>query len=324
MTHLFYFRLLTSFLANFSGKLDLLMLCEDIESNPDPRPNSDQSFSICHWNLNSIVAHNFSKISLLKAYKAIHTYGIICLSETYLNHANLSNNGNLKIPGYELIRVDHPSNQKRGGICIYHKDFLSIKVNNVSYLKECLNLSLSVYEKQCNITLIYHSPSQSSEEFDIFLSNFELLLDYLANGNPFVSIIIDDFNARSNYWYSSDKTTYEGEKLEPLTSQYGFKQVISDATHILESSLSCMDLIFMSQPNLVMNSGVHSSLHPNYHHQVIHAKFNLKMFYPPPYERVVWHYQDANNDLIQWSISQFNWERALSNKGVNKQISIFN
>ena len=31
MTHLFYYRLLTSFLGNFSGKFDLLMLCGDIE-----------------------------------------------------------------------------------------------------------------------------------------------------------------------------------------------------------------------------------------------------------------------------------------------------
>ena len=156
MTHLFYYRLLTSFLGNFSGKFDLLMLCGDIESNPGPRPNSGQSFSICHWNLNSIAAHNFSKISLLRAYNAIHNYDIICLSETYLNHDTLSDSDNLKIPGYELIRVDHPSNQKRGGICIYHKDFLPIKVNNVSCLKECFNFSLSVYGKQCNITLIIH------------------------------------------------------------------------------------------------------------------------------------------------------------------------
>ena len=59
----------------------------------------------------------------------------------------LSDNGNLKIPGYELIRTDLPSNQKRGGICIYHKDFLPIKVNNISCLKECLNFSPSVYGK---------------------------------------------------------------------------------------------------------------------------------------------------------------------------------
>ena len=108
-----------------------------------------------------------------------------------------------------------------------------------------------------------------------------------------------------------------------LDFQCEFKQVISDSTDILECSLSCIDLIFTSQPNLVMKSGLHSSLHPNCHHQVIHAKFNLKISYPPPYERVVWHYQDQNNDLIQGSISQFKWEIAFSNKGVNKQISIF-
>ena len=196
MTHLFYYELLTSFLANFSEKFDLLMLCGDTESNPGPRPNSGQSFSNCHWNLNSIVAHIFSRISLLRAYNAIHNYDKICLWETYLNHDTLSDNDNLKIPGYELIRVDHPSNQKRGGICIYHKDFLPIKVNNISCLKECLNFSLSVYGKQCNITLIYRSPSQSSEEFDTFLSNFEFLLDHITNLNPLVSIIIGDFNVR--------------------------------------------------------------------------------------------------------------------------------
>ena len=84
MTHSFYFRLLTSFLANFLGKLDLLMLCGDIESNPGPRPNSRQSFSICHWNLNSTAAHNFSKSSLLRAYNAIHTYDLICLNDDIL------------------------------------------------------------------------------------------------------------------------------------------------------------------------------------------------------------------------------------------------
>ena len=148
MIHLFYYRILTSFFGHFSAKSDLLILCGDIESNPGPRPNSGQSFSICHWNLNSIAAHNFSKISLLRAYNAIHNYDIIYLSETYLNHDTLSDSENLKILGYELIRVDHTSNQKRGGTCIYHKDFLPIKVSNTSCLKECLNFSLSVYRKQ--------------------------------------------------------------------------------------------------------------------------------------------------------------------------------
>ena len=65
------------------------------------------------------------------------------------------------------------------------------------------------------ITLIYRSPSQSSEEFDKFLSNFELLLDYIANRNLFVSRIIRDSNARSNSWFSSNKATYEDKNLNP-------------------------------------------------------------------------------------------------------------
>ena len=84
MRHLFYFRLLASFLANFLGEFDFLISCGDIELNPGPRSNYGQSFPICHWNLNSATAHDFSKISVLKVYNAKHNYGITCLSETIL------------------------------------------------------------------------------------------------------------------------------------------------------------------------------------------------------------------------------------------------
>ena len=54
-----------------------------------------------------------------------------------------------------------------------------------------------------------------------------------------------------------------------------------------------------------MESGVHSFLHPNCHHQTVFAKINLKINYPPPYEREIWHYEKANADLIGRSIDQF-------------------
>ena len=107
MTHLFYFRLLTSFLASFMGNFNLLMLCGEIESNPGPWSNSGQNFSICDWNLNIIAAHNFFDIFLLKTDNAIHTYDIMCLSETYLNHDTLFEDNNLRIPVYESIMVEH-------------------------------------------------------------------------------------------------------------------------------------------------------------------------------------------------------------------------
>ena len=34
-----------------------------------------------------------------------------------------------------------------------------------------------------------------------------------------------------------------------------------------------------------MDCGMHASLHVNCHHQIIFAKFNLQVYYPPLYER---------------------------------------
>ena len=63
----------------------LLMLSCDVEINPGPLSNYKEYFSICHQNLNSISAHDYSKLFLLKAYIILHKFDIICLSETYLD-----------------------------------------------------------------------------------------------------------------------------------------------------------------------------------------------------------------------------------------------
>ena len=73
-----------------------------------------------------------------------------------------------------------------------------------------------------------------------------------------------------------------------------------------------------------MHSGFHPSLHLNCHHQIVFAKFNLTNFYHPPYKRLVWHYQQANTDLIKQAIELFDWAKSLSNLDVNKQVSVFN
>ena len=74
---------------------------------------------------------------------------------------------------------------------------------------------------------------------------------------------------------------------------------------------------------MVLQSGVHHSLHQNCHHQIIFAKFNLKVYYPPPYERTIFHYSQANVDHIQQAINLFDWENAFLNTDVDAQVSIF-
>ena len=74
-----------------------------------------------------------------------------------------------------------------------------------------------------------------------------------------------------------------------------------------------------------MDAGVHPSLHANCHHQIVYAKFNLKIPYPSPYEREVYsHFQKADINFIRKAMYEFNWERSFFNLKINKMVSLFN
>ena len=118
----------------------LILLSEDIKTNPGPTPGSGQCFSVCHWNLNSITAHNFAKLSLLTAYNLVHSFDIIYLSETYLNSETPPNDTRLELPGYNLFRSGQPSNNKKRGVCVYYKSTFPLKILNISNLDECTAL----------------------------------------------------------------------------------------------------------------------------------------------------------------------------------------
>ena len=101
----------------------------------------------------------------------------------------------------------------------------------------------------------------------------------LKTSNAFLIVANGDFNAKSSNWHTGDTTTSEGSKIEAITSQFGLQQIINEPTHIQGNSVPCIDLIFSSQPSLVMSSVIHSSLLQNCHHQIVFANFSLKAHY---------------------------------------------
>ena len=109
-----------------------------------------------HWN--RIVAND--ELSLLRAYNSTQHFDIICISETYLDSSIDENI--LKLDGYSLIRVDHPGNMKRSGVCLYYKENILSRHNKTEYFSQCL---------LCRIS--YRSANQNNNEFNEFLSNFE-------------------------------------------------------------------------------------------------------------------------------------------------------
>ena len=50
--------------------------------------------------------------------------------------------------------------------------------------------------KSCNFISLYRSPSQSCDSFEEFRDNLQLLLDKISHQNPFLTVAVDDFNAK--------------------------------------------------------------------------------------------------------------------------------
>ena len=72
-----------------------------------------------------------------------------------------------------------------------------------------------------------------------------------------------------------------------------------------------------------MESGVQSST-SNCLYQIVFARFNLKVVFPPPYEHEVWNSKKANVDHIRIAINGFQWEKSFQSMKVNDMAHLFN
>ena len=79
-------------------------------------------------------------------------------------------------------------------------------------------------------------------------------LDLAVQNNPYLVAVLGDFNGKLKNWYGCYKTNFEGNVLETPFSQFGLNQMISNSTHVSNTYSLCVDLIFTTQPNLVVES----------------------------------------------------------------------
>ena len=57
---------------------------------------------------------------------------------------------------------------------------------------------MKIREKIRKFIVLYRSPSQSQDKFETFLKNVELHLDIILANNPFLTVVLGDFNVNSN------------------------------------------------------------------------------------------------------------------------------
>ena len=114
--------------------------------------------------------------------------------------------------GYYLIRSVHPGNTDRDGVCIYYKESLAVRVVNITSLTGCLICEVTMQNKKGYAVVVYRSPSQSTSEFESFLSGLEDLLSNIICSKSQFTIILGEFNSRSPEWWSEDIVTYMADR----------------------------------------------------------------------------------------------------------------
>ena len=90
---------------------------------------------------------------------------------------------------------------------------------------------------------------------------------------PFSVLDIGGFDSKSKNWLTGDTTTFEGSRIEAITSKFGLQQIIDEPTHFQGKSTSCIDLTFASQSSLVIGYHLLNSISKSIIHHLVNMKY---------------------------------------------------
>ena len=304
-----------------------LVVCPDIHPNPGPAHSNNFTggfLSFCNWNLNTLSKEDFYRITLLEAHNTQYNYDIISLCETSLDDATTVPD----MPGYKFHSCNHPDGNRSGGVGIFYKESLPLKIREDLSFSESIVCELIFGHKHIFFTVLYRNPMNkaNSDEFNTFIESLENLNAKIKNLKPYAMFFTGDFNAHSHTWYPEGDTNPEGVALDNLFTDLNLTQIISEPTHFMRDTCrpTCIDLVITDQPNLVLDCGVRDSLDITVKHKIIFCKINFKIPPPPKYSRKIWHFNRAHELSIRQAVSMYPWGENLGTLNPNRQVDILN
>ena len=126
------------------------------------------------WNLNSLTKDNFNRVQLIEAHNSLFNYDLIAVNETGLNDS-------IEIPeflldNYTFINANNAANQRHGGVGLFYKNSLPLKVRDDLSFAESIVIELKFRRKSIFFTILYRSPASShnSPEFAKFLNDLQI------------------------------------------------------------------------------------------------------------------------------------------------------
>ncbi len=308
--------------AYFLCIVNMLLIMAGIESNPGP---IKKNLSFAVWNLDSLPARDYARIPLIESFQASYKFDIFGICESSLT-GDIANDVIL-IEGFspDPIRADKADDTRNGGVCLYFREDLPIKSRpDLATIPETIVAEIKLNRKKLFFVLSYRHPNIPIAQFSDYVTSLESIYENISLENPSATIICGDFNARSPLFWECDTVTREGEIFSNFLISNNMEELINEPTHIRDNgSQSCIDLICTDQPFLFVDSGVLPSLDPHSKHNIIHGRLNFHSPSPPPYERRIWDYANANFELIRKNLSEMDWKSLFFRLNVDEMALVF-
>ncbi|XP_025759938.1 uncharacterized protein LOC109197979 isoform X1 [Oreochromis niloticus] len=215
-------------------------------------------FTIVHHNTEGLPAH----INDIKSHHELCLADVLCLTETHLRGSFVAES--LHLENYNLFKrnrhlsyTNFPqmANRSGGGVAVYVKS--DIQVHEKQYIHNVTDLEFLALKVEAPVSalivVVYRPPDYTLRPF---LKNLVSLLDSLEIMDCHPIIVCGDFN--ENVLSSAKKPILE------LFESRGYAQVITAPT---TEKNTLLDLIFISQPERCLHSGVMKTYH-SYHDPV--------------------------------------------------------
>ena len=231
----------------------LLVVCGSV--HPNPGPTYENCLQLCHVNMRSLQPHDSStKLDELHSKLCIdQCFDVICVTETWLDE-NITDDA-VALPNYQIFRKDR--NRHGGGVAIYAHHSLPVRylpdfnIDSVEFI--CVEVKLQ--SKSIIVGCCYRPPG-SRANANVFLENFQQILNLMFVNSPDSIFILGDFNDRCLVWEDNHRTSELGVKFRDLIENNILFQIIKDPTYVTNNYQSLLDLIITDSPGYVLDSGV--------------------------------------------------------------------
>ncbi len=231
---------------------EIMPLLQHVKEN-----RQEHTLTLVHHNTEGLASH----MEDIRCHHELQHADVLCLTETHLTGSCTSD---LQLEGYNLItrnrHVSYSTHQEigkknGGGVAIYCKEHIPSQPRQ--YIQNVTDLEFVVIKIdspiKAAIVAVYRPPKYNIGEF---LTNLKSMLDYLDLAHNDFVVICGDFN---------EDLLHTGKKpILELFQARGYTQLITTAT---TEKHTLLDQIYISNPDLCLQSGVLQSYH-SYHNPV--------------------------------------------------------